>query len=179
MFKKHENEIETGAAQRNPNPSASSSPHPRPDLAPTPTKGAQAVIGPSIVIKGEISGQEDVLVHGRVEGTVKLVQNNLTVGSGGFAKADVHAMVITVEGEVEGDLTGDERVIIRSSGTIRGNILAPRVSLEDGAKFKGSIDMDVPRAASQESPVKPVATPAPREEKAPTASSGAAAAKAG
>jgi len=175
MFKKHENDIEPAG------PGEAAVPRQRPQAPPTGEQGVQAIIGPSIVVKGELSGQEDVLIQGRVEGSVKLAQNNLTVGGGGFAKADIHAMVIIVEGEVEGDLIGDERVVIRRSGNIRGNILAPRVSLEDGATFKGSIDMDVPRAASLERTVKPVASTPPREEKAAQAAApaGAAVAKAG
>ena len=142
MFKKTENEVETQVSGSMKEPD-------RP--APMPAMGSKtvvhAVIGPSIVVKGELSGEEDVLIQGRVEGEVDLGQNNLIVGKEGFAKANVRARTITIEGEVEGDLFGEERVIIRQSGNIRGNINAPRVSLEDGARFKGSIDME-PQGAS-------------------------------
>lgn len=108
----------------------------------TPRPAARAVIGPSIVVKGELSGNEDVLIHGRVEGKVELREHSLTVGKEGFAKANVWAKSVFIEGEVEGDLHAEDRVVIRQSGNIRGNIFSPRVSLEDGARFKGSIDMD-------------------------------------
>lgn len=102
-----------------------------------------ATIGPSISIRGDVSGEEDLIVQGQVEGTVTLKQNNVTVGKEGRIKANVHARVIEVEGQVEGDLHGDEQVVVRKSGDVRGNVVAPRITLEDGCKFKGSIDMDV------------------------------------
>ncbi len=102
-----------------------------------------ATIGPSISIRGDVSGEEDLIVQGQVEGTVTLKQNNVTVGKEGRIKANVHARVIEVEGQVEGDLHGDEQVVVRRSGNVRGNVVAPRITLEDGCKFKGSIDMDV------------------------------------
>ena len=86
-------------------------------------------------------------MQGRVEGTVSLKQNNVIVGKEGRIKANVYARVIEIEGQVEGDLHGDEQVIVRRSGNIRGNVVAPRVTLEDGCKFKGSIDMDIGKEA--------------------------------
>lgn len=110
-----------------------------------------ATIGPSISIRGDLAGDEDLIIQGRVEGTVSLQQNNLTIGKEGRVKANVFGRIIKVEGQVEGDLNGAEQVIVRASGNVRGNIIAPRVALEDGSRFKGSIDMDVkkgePRAA--------------------------------
>ena len=102
-----------------------------------------ASIGPSIQIKGDISGNEDLVVHGKVEGTLSLPKNNVVVGADGVVRANVNAMSISVEGKVVGDLTGSERIIITSSGRVQGNITAPRVVLEDGSKFKGSVDMDM------------------------------------
>ncbi len=125
-----------------------------------------ATIGPSISIKGDLSGEEDLIVEGRVEGTIDLKQNNLTVGSEGRVNASVRANTISVEGEVEGDLSGDEQVIVRRSGNVQGNISAPRVTLEDGCKFRGSIDMDISGRAEKASnrpkavsAIKPVANP--------------------
>ncbi len=107
------------------------------------TRGrAAAVIGPSIQIEGTLRGQEDVFVEGEVTGTIQLQNNTLTVGSQGKIKADVYAHTVFVEGSMEGDLFGSEQVIIRKSAKVRGNITSPRVSLEDGATFKGSIEMD-------------------------------------
>jgi cytoskeletal protein CcmA (bactofilin family) len=104
---------------------------------------APATIGPSIQISGDVTGNEDVIIEGRVEGTVSLNENVLTVGKEGQISASVSARAVFVEGKVEGDLKGDEQVVVQRSGNVRGNIVAPRVTLEDGCKFKGSIDMDV------------------------------------
>ncbi len=101
----------------------------------------QAVIGPSISIKGELSGEEDLMIQGRVEGTIELKNNNVTVGRTGHIKADIYGKVISIEGEVQGNLFGEEKIVVRESGMVRGNMRTPRFSLEDGAKFKGSIDM--------------------------------------
>ncbi len=110
-----------------------------------------ATIGPSIQISGDVTGNEDVRVEGRVEGTINLSENNLTVGKEGQLSATVNARTIFVEGKVEGDLNGAEQVVVHNSGNVRGNIVAPRVTLEDGCKFKGSIDMDVEPSATRAS----------------------------
>jgi cytoskeletal protein CcmA (bactofilin family) len=102
----------------------------------------RTVIGPSIVIKGDLSGEEDVLVEGRVEGKIEFNQNALTIGTSGKVKADLFGRTITIEGHVDGNLFAREQAVVRPSGTVHGNITAPRVVLEDGAKFKGGIDMD-------------------------------------
>lgn len=102
-----------------------------------------AIIGPKIRFKGELAGEEDLTIQGYVEGTIDLKHHRLTIGKEGSLKADVFAKTIIVEGRVEGDLHGDERVAIRKTSDVRGNIVAERVCLEDGAKFRGSIDMDV------------------------------------
>jgi cytoskeletal protein CcmA (bactofilin family) len=81
-------------------------------------------------------------VQGKVEGTIDLGAHQVTVGPSGTVTADIHAKVVNIDGEVSGDLTGAEKVVISKSGKVRGNIVAPRVTLEDGAIFKGSIDMD-------------------------------------
>eukprot|EP01026_Neomeris_dumetosa_P080839 TRINITY_DN9005_c0_g2_i3.p1 TRINITY_DN9005_c0_g2~~TRINITY_DN9005_c0_g2_i3.p1 ORF type:complete len:192 (-),score=27.19 TRINITY_DN9005_c0_g2_i3:108-683(-) len=106
-------------------------------------KAPTAVIGPKIRFKGELVGEEDLLVQGQVEGTIDLKGHHLTVGERGVLQANVTAKTVTVEGKVEGDLYGEERIAIRSSSHVQGNIKAERVVLEDGAKFRGSIDMDM------------------------------------
>lgn len=117
---------------------------PQSSKAPTSSSSReQATVGSSIAIKGDLVGEEDLVVHGRLEGTVTLKQNSLLVGKDGHIKADVRARVIVVEGRVEGGLFGDEQVIIKKSGVVQGNIEAPRVALEDGCKFKGSIEMSI------------------------------------
>ncbi len=101
-----------------------------------------AVIGPSITIDGDLRGEEDLIIEGEVSGTVQFKNNSLTIGAQGKVKADVYAHSVFVEGYMEGDLYGSERVNVRKSAQVRGNITSPRVSLEDGARFKGSIEMD-------------------------------------
>ena len=108
----------------------------------------QALIGTKIRIKGELYGEEDILIQGRVEGTIEVKDNNLTIGADGHVSADSRAAQIIVEGEVRGDLTGEEKVVINATSNVHGNIAAPRVSLEEGAKFKGMIDME-PASASR------------------------------
>ena len=100
----------------------------------------QAVIGPSTSIKGELSGEEDLMIQGRVEGKIDLRKNNVTVGRNGHIKGDIYGKIISIEGEVQGNLFGEEKVVIRESGVVHGNMRTPRFSLEDGAQFKGSID---------------------------------------
>jgi cytoskeletal protein CcmA (bactofilin family) len=101
-----------------------------------------AIIGPSIHIDGDLRGEEDLIIEGEVNGTVQLKSNSLTIGAQGKIRADVYAHSIYVDGYMEGDLYGSERVNIRKNAQVRGNITSPRVSLEDGARFKGSIEMD-------------------------------------
>ena len=103
--------------------------------------GAPALIGPSILVRGDVLGEEDLTIEGSVEGKIELVKNNVLVGKNGRVKADIFGKVICVEGEVNGNLHASEQLILRKSSNTRGNIIAARVSLEDGANFKGSIDM--------------------------------------
>jgi cytoskeletal protein CcmA (bactofilin family) len=116
--------------------------------AKTGASGA-AVIGPSIQIDGDVRGEEDLLIKGEVNGTIHLPNNTVTIGSEGTIRADVHAHTVLVEGVVEGNLFGSERVCVRSSARVGGNITSPRVSLDDGARFKGSIEMDDEAPASK------------------------------
>ena len=100
------------------------------------------MIGPSIVINGKISGDEDLTIEGTVEGSIDLPNQDVVIGQSGRIKADVQGKIVHIEGKIEGDIKGVEQVIISNSGNVRGNLVAPRVTLEDGAVFKGSIDMD-------------------------------------
>ncbi len=140
MFKKHEPEDGRTEPMIHSNDNS---------MLPTTRSRTPATIGPSIQISGDVTGNEDVRIEGRVEGTVSLSDNILTVGKEGQINATVNARAIFVEGKVEGDLKGDEQVVVHSSGNVRGNIVAPRVTLEDGCKFKGSIDMDVEPSAAR------------------------------
>ena len=101
----------------------------------------RAMIGPTVTIKGNLTSEEDLMIEGRLEGKIEVRQHSVTIGKKGQIKADIYGKVITVEGNVEGNLYGEEQLIVRHSGTVRGNIVAPRVVLEDGSNFKGNIDM--------------------------------------
>lgn len=101
-----------------------------------------AAIGRSIRINGDLEGEEDLRIEGEVNGTIRLKNNTVTVGEKGKVRADVYAKSVAVDGSVAGDLYGAEQISIRKSADVQGNIVAPRVSLEDGARFKGSIEMD-------------------------------------
>jgi len=115
---------------------------PSPSAVPEQPVTEQAVIGTSLVLKGDVTGENDLLIQGQVEGKVVLKKNSVTIGRNGRVKADIYGKVIRVEGRVQGNLFGDDKIIINKSGDVRGNLSAPRVSLEDGARFKGSIDME-------------------------------------
>jgi len=102
----------------------------------------RTIIRPSISIKGTLSGKEDVIIQGRVEGKIDLKKNNITVDKSGSIKGDIYGKSITIEGEVEGNLFGEKRIVLQSSGVIRGDMRAPAINLEEGAKFKGNIAME-------------------------------------
>jgi cytoskeletal protein CcmA (bactofilin family) len=111
--------------------------------ASTPARRREtAVIGASIQIDGHLRGQEDLIIEGEVNGTVNLASNTLTIGNQAKIKANVFAHTVYVDGTMDGDLYGAEQVLIRKTARMKGNITSPRVSLEDGASFKGSIEMD-------------------------------------
>lgn len=100
-----------------------------------------SVLGPTLYFKGDLSAEEDLLIQGRVEGSVSHTQR-LTVGPQGTVKADIRAQTIVVEGTVDGDLRADTSVVVKDSAKVRGNIFAPSVSILEGASFSGNIDMD-------------------------------------
>lgn len=132
-----------------------------------PTTTATSTIGESIIIKGDVSGSEDISVSGTVEGSISLPSNHVIVNSTGRVSADIKAKTIEVSGIVEGDLKGGDVVKINASGKMKGNIVAPRIVLQDGAKFKGMIDMEVsggqsqPKAPSASKSGSSATTPAP------------------
>lgn len=105
-------------------------------------RGDAAVIGRSIQINGDLRGDEDLRIEGDVTGTVELRNSALTIGKEGKVKADVYAKAIAVDGEIKGDLYAAERITVHVNARVQGNIIAPRVSIEEGAHFKGSIEMD-------------------------------------
>ncbi len=117
-------------------------PTPVPQPADHFSSRSTAVIGQTIKIKGTVSGDENLIIEGTVDGSVDLPKHDLTVGATGKLTADLAAKNVKIDGQVTGDIAGTEKVIVSKTGHVRGNIVAPRVTLEDGAKFKGSIDMD-------------------------------------
>lgn len=115
-----------------------------------PARGP-SVIGPHTRIQGELLGDEDVLVEGRVEGRV-LLAREFRVAPGGVVVAEVHAGTVVIAGEVVGDVSATERVEILPSGSLEGNIRAPKVAVGDGARFKGSVDMSAGPTPGDEAP---------------------------
>src|SRR5438270_335924 len=115
----------------------------------THTGGAadQATIGKSLVIKGEVTGSETLFIDGRVEGSINLAGNRVTVGRNGQVAANIAAREIVVLGKVRGNLNASDRVDIRNEGSLTGDVVAQRISIEDGAFFKGGIDIRKPGAA--------------------------------
>jgi cytoskeletal protein CcmA (bactofilin family) len=121
-------------------------------------------IGKSVVIKGELSGSEDLTIEGQVDGKIELRQNVLTIGPNGKIKAQVFAKSVVILGEVTGNVTASEKVDIRDNGSVDGDIAAPRVAIAEGAHFRGSIDMQrsgakpsEQKAAESKSEAKPAA----------------------
>ena len=109
-------------------------------------------IGKSVVIKGELSGSEDLTIEGHVEGKIELKDHLLTIGPNGRIKAAVFAKAVIVLGEVNGNVTASEKVDIRDGGSVDGDIVSPRVAIAEGAHFRGSVDMQRKGAAASTSP---------------------------
>jgi cytoskeletal protein CcmA (bactofilin family) len=120
--------------------------------ATTAASGEQATIGKSLIIKGELSGSESLFIDGKVEGTINLPGNRVTVGRNGQVAANILAREIVVLGKVRGNCQASDRVDIRSEGSLTGDVIAARISIEDGAFFKGGIDIRKPGAEGKNSP---------------------------
>ena len=105
------------------------------------TAAEQASISKGLFIKGEITGSESLFIDGKVEGSINLNGNRVTVGRNGVVSANINAREIVVLGKVRGNLTASDRVDIRSDGSLTGDVIAARISIEDGAFFKGGIDI--------------------------------------
>jgi cytoskeletal protein CcmA (bactofilin family) len=142
MWKKEEGQSAQGSSEtetRGPAPRSSTS------------SSGRATIGPSISIKGDVTGSEDLLIQGRIDGSVTLDNHSVGVGSEGRVNANITGRLITIEGTVEGDLTAQEQIVLRGSAHVKGDIKAPRVVLEDGATFRGLVDMGAPKKAEDKS----------------------------
>jgi cytoskeletal protein CcmA (bactofilin family) len=107
----------------------------------TPKTAEFAHIGTSVIIKGELSGSEDLYVDGQVEGTIELHSNSLIIGPNGQVRADVNAKGVIVQGKMEGNIRATERTELKKSAIAVGNILTQRIAIEDGAYFKGKVDI--------------------------------------
>jgi len=128
-------------------------PQPMPASSPLGSDTAQrrpSVLGKTLVFKGELWADEDLVLQGRVEGSIHHEQS-LTVGPDGVVIGDVRARSILVEGTVEGDLHGSASVVVAATGKVRGNIVAPRVGIMEGASFNGGVDMSSAEAAAANS----------------------------
>ncbi len=139
---------------------------------PAQSSGRAAVIGPRIKINGDVSGEENLVIEGEVAGSVNLKEYRVDVGQSGTVKADITAKVVKVDGTVQGDIEAAEMATISRTGNVRGNIKAPRMTLEDGAKFKGSIDMDPGEPRQPAKPSAPRTEAKPADEPPKAASNG-------
>jgi cytoskeletal protein CcmA (bactofilin family) len=110
----------------------------------TSAPNEQATIGKSLVVKGEVTGSESLYIDGKVEGAINLPGNRVTVGRNGQVAANISAREVVVLGKVKGNINASDRVDIRSEGALTGDVIAQRISIEDGAFFKGGIDIRKP-----------------------------------
>jgi cytoskeletal protein CcmA (bactofilin family) len=117
-----------------------SAPEPKRSPAPAPA-GSRSVIGHNIQFRGELIGTEDLHIEGRIEGTVIMKGQNLSIGEQGELDANIHAQNIVINGKLTGDVLADELIEIKNTAIVKGNLIAPRIQLEDGGKFRGSMDM--------------------------------------
>ena len=143
---------------------------------PTPAEDAEAskipVLGKTLLFRGELTAEEDVILQGRVEGSIRHARS-LIIGQDGSVLGDVYASHLTVEGLVEGDLHCSEGVVVRATAQVRGNIFAPRVGIMEGATFNGRVEMDRNAAPAQAANARPVARQPAATPRAPTAAPGA------
>ncbi|HSY12138.1 MAG TPA: polymer-forming cytoskeletal protein [Verrucomicrobiae bacterium] len=153
-----------------PEPTSQGSSMPAPPAPPRPPEpvrsseplrgGDVATIGKSVVVKGELSGSEDLIVDGEVEGSISLKGQTCTVGPNGRVRANIEARNVVVHGRVNGDIHATERVELRKTASLAGDISTARISIDDGAFFKGGIDIQKPEPASKAEvkPPQPTAT---------------------
>jgi cytoskeletal protein CcmA (bactofilin family) len=156
-----------------PNPTPEPTPRPAPVSSPvaepvnrTPVASSnaeQATIGKGLYVKGEITGSESLFIDGKIEGSIHLPGNRVTVGRNGSVTANVTAREVVILGKIKGNVNASDRVDIRAEGSLAGDVAAARISIEDGAYFKGGIDIRKPEAAK---PVAAAAAPAPAAEPA-------------
>lgn len=125
----------------------------REEFVPPVSHTAEATrISHGISIRGEIAGRQDLFIDGELQGTIHLDESRVTIGANGRLRADVEAVEIIVEGQVNGNLTAHGRVLIRRTGRVYGSVLSPRLAIEEGAIFNGEVNMARPGEAAAESP---------------------------
>jgi len=123
-------------------------------------RGETASLGKSVIIKGDVSGSEELYVDGQVDGSINLEGNRLTIGPNGRVKANVVAKSVTIAGKLDGNIRATDRVDLRQTAVVLGDIATQRIAIEDGAYFKGGVDIQ--REAKSQADVKPDAkSPAP------------------
>jgi cytoskeletal protein CcmA (bactofilin family) len=120
-----------------------------------------ATIGKSVVVKGELSGSEDLYVDGHVEGSITLRGQSLTIGPNGRVRANIEARNVILHGQVDGNVTATDRVELRKSASLKGDIATARIAIDDGAYFKGTIDIQKPEAPRVEAKPQVMAASAP------------------
>ena len=172
MFDKRKDNLREPAATQQQQPARVEERPLSPAPTAQPSTTPKAAIGSTIVIKGELSGDEDVVVSGEFEGNIDLPNHALTVLRGGQVRANVKANLVEIQGEVQGDVDGVDKVLITKTGRMQGNISSPRVVLDDGAVFKGSIDMEPPVPAPSKPAPQPKPVPAPTPTPTPAQRSG-------
>jgi cytoskeletal protein CcmA (bactofilin family) len=154
MWNKHEEESVRPPTA--PSPATPVTAPPAPMNTASPERRDTACLGASITIVGDVTGDDDLTILGRLEGKVDLPKNSVTIGPGAKVKADIRAKAVSVAGEVTGNIVATEQVVIRKTATMLGNLAAPRVGLEDGCCFRGSVEMEAPAAKGR-----PASAPAP------------------
>ncbi|HVS24359.1 MAG TPA: polymer-forming cytoskeletal protein [Gammaproteobacteria bacterium] len=122
-----------------------------------------SVFGKTLAFKGDLTASEDLLIQGRIEGSIKHSGSHLAIGAHGDVTGDVHAQRVIVQGKLEGDVHATESVVVEASANVRGDIYAPHVTLKEGAKFKGAIDMDAAEAAGANRRSRPQGDPGATE----------------
>src|SRR5436309_498261 len=155
-----------GSTQTKPTPTPAVETRPTPAaVEPTPAPAnrnavlntqEQATIGKSLVIKGEVTGSESLYIDGKVEGSIQLPGNRVTIGRNGQVSANINAREVVVLGKVRGNLNASDRVDIRNEGSLTGDVVAQRISIEDGAFFKGGIDIRKPGQQQKNDSKEPV-----------------------
>jgi len=154
---------QTGSINPNPTPEPARAVPPPPAVEapsrPQAVTGEQATISKGLFIKGDISGSESLFIDGKVEGSVNLPGNRVTVGRNGQVAANIVAREIVVLGKVRGNMSASDRVDIRAEGSLNGDVAAARISIEDGAFFKGGIDIRKPDAKPAAQPAAPAPEP--------------------